>query len=215
MGFMDALAAAFENDDELGEREDAGLKKRVTYQTITWQGPPPEGMAALFEKPEVKEQQAIPGQKLKDLAEDAGIPLRYSCMQGTCGICDVKVNGVETPACTAKMPKSDCTIEYKASAQAQEYMKEKMKAQAAAKRAAKAAGATGAATPAAAAQKGVVKPTSPFGGNLFEGPFGGNPFGGSMPAVEEPKPELTPLEKRLTEENERKRSKKSGGWPFG
>lgn len=101
----------------------------------------------MFEKPETLEQQAIPGQPLKDLAATANIPLKYSCMQGTCGICDVKVDGIETPACTAKMPARDCVIEYKATKQAQEYMKERIKAQKAAKKA------------GLGAQSGVVQPT--------------------------------------------------------
>lgn len=40
-------------------------------------------------------------------------------------------------------------------------------------------------------------------------------FGGGEPA---PEPELSPLEKRLKEENERKQAQKAeqkGGWPFG
>lgn len=166
---------------------------------VTWQGPQPEGIAAMFEKPLVQDQQAIPGQKLKDLALEAGIPVRFSCMQGTCGICDVKVDGVVVPACTAIMPKRDCVIEYKRSADAEAYMKEKMKAQAAEKRAAKAAGA-------AAPTKGQVKPTNPFGGG---NPFGA--FGGSKEA--EPVVPLSPLEQKVADENARKKG--GGGWPFG
>ena len=128
MGFMDALASAFENDDTLGEAGPAGLKKRVQYQTITWLGPKPEGMAAMFEKRPEDEQQAIAGQALKDLAQQQGIPLKFSCMQGTCGICDVMIDGQAVPACTAKMPKRDCTIEYKTTKQAQAYAKAKIAA---------------------------------------------------------------------------------------
>ena len=124
--------------------------------------------------------------------------------QGTCGICDVKVDGVDTPACTAKMPKRDVTIEYRASAAAQERMKERMQEQRAAKKAAKA----GAAAPAAS---GSVKPTNnnPFGG--------GNPFAGfgapAPPPPEEPTgPSISELEERLKAENA---AKKKGGWPFG
>jgi ferredoxin len=135
MNFFEQLSKAFENDDTLGESGPAGLKNKVEYNNITWQGPPPEGMAALFEKPEVTMQQAIAGQSLKDLGDAAGIPLKYSCMQGTCGICDVTVDGQVVPACTAVMPKADVTIEYKTTDQAQAYMKEKMKAQRAAKKA--------------------------------------------------------------------------------
>ena len=81
MGFMDQLAAAFENDDTLGEAGPAGLKKKVQTTTITWRGPPPEGMEAMFKKQDVTTQQAVAGQKLKDLAQSAGIPLSYSCMK--------------------------------------------------------------------------------------------------------------------------------------
>lgn len=237
MGFFDQLASAFDNDDDLGERKEGGLSRKLQPQTITWQGPKPEGMAAMFEKPEMTEQQAMPGTLLKDLAEDAGIPLRYSCMQvrvvaavgcrywmpashvlaissrhavlqGTCGICDVKINGIEVPACTAKMGGMDCTIEYKASKQAQEYSKAKVKAQAAARKAAK-AGAPVVAEPSA----GKVQPTNPFGG---ANPFGGgNPFA-AKPAEPEPVKELSALEQRLLDEKEKKKAGSGkGGWPFG
>ena len=125
--FFDKLAAAFENDDTLGDREAAGLKNKVTAQQITWLGPKPEGMAALFEEQKVTEQQAIPGRSIKELAEEAGVPIRYSCMKGTCRICDVRINGEETPACMAKLSRGqDLTIEYRTLEDAAVYAKEEM-----------------------------------------------------------------------------------------
>lgn len=78
--------------------------------------------------------EAIAGQKLKDLAERANIPIRYSCMQGTCHLCDVKVDGVMVPACTASCPPNDCTIEYMDATAAAEYAKATLKAERAAKK---------------------------------------------------------------------------------
>ena len=67
MGMFDGLAAAFANDDSLGEKKGVATK---TMRTITWQGP----------KGEVTSSQAIPGQKLKDIARQDGIgPIKYSC----------------------------------------------------------------------------------------------------------------------------------------
>ena len=103
MGLFDALAAAFENDDTLGERQDAGLKSKLKTSTVTWMGPKPEGPMAAFTKQTVIEQTARPGQTLKELSEEAGVPVRYSCMGGTCRICDVTINGVVTPACMNKI----------------------------------------------------------------------------------------------------------------
>lgn len=176
MGFFDQLASAFENDDDLGEMGPAGLKKRVTYQTLTWQGPEPEGMAALFEKRDEAEVQAIVGQPLKDLAENSGIPLKFSCMQGTCGICDVKIDGQMVPACTAKMPNRDCKIEYKGSKAQQEYAKAKMKAM----REAKKAGKTGVVEPVAAVKPKLdleARLTAEKAAKKKGGGGGGWPFG--------------------------------------
>eukprot|EP00325_Prymnesiales_sp_UTEX-LB-985_P003032 CAMPEP_0174714998 /NCGR_PEP_ID=MMETSP1094-20130205/19778_1 /TAXON_ID=156173 /ORGANISM="Chrysochromulina brevifilum, Strain UTEX LB 985" /LENGTH=215 /DNA_ID=CAMNT_0015914481 /DNA_START=91 /DNA_END=738 /DNA_ORIENTATION=- len=112
MGLFDSLAKAFDNDDTLGESGPAGLKTKAQVQTLTWVGPKPEGPAAIFEKQPVTESGGIAGQPLKVLAEAAGIPIQYSCMKGTCGLCFVKVDGVEVAACTAVCPKKDVTIEY-------------------------------------------------------------------------------------------------------
>lgn len=81
MGLFDSLAAAFENDQDLGESGPAGLNRKADVHTITWLGPKPEGPAALFEKQPKVEQEAIAGQRLQDLAQAAQIPIKYSCMQ--------------------------------------------------------------------------------------------------------------------------------------
>ena len=119
MGFFDGLAAAFENDAALGERENAGIRRKKLPQAVTW-------VAA---DGTVKESQAIPGQKLKDIARKDGIgPIKYNCnevrrnwacgdarllaqprrtplfgAQGTCSSCDMLCNGDRVPACVAKM----------------------------------------------------------------------------------------------------------------
>lgn len=109
MGFFDSLASAFENDDTLGKSGPAGLKKQAVYHKITFKGPPPTKM---FEQQKIVETQAIAGQKLKAVADAVGIPIRYSCMEGTCRICDVLVDGERVTACTACMPKRDCVIDF-------------------------------------------------------------------------------------------------------
>ena len=75
MGLFDGLAAAFENDDSLGERQDAGLKSKLKTSTVTWMGPKPEGPMAAFTKQTVIEQTVRPGQTLKELSEEAGVPV--------------------------------------------------------------------------------------------------------------------------------------------
>ena len=77
MGLFDSFAAAFENDDTLGDRGD--FKAKVSK--LTWTGPKPEGLAAFTESQQISEQEAIEGQKLKDLAQAADIPIEYSCMK--------------------------------------------------------------------------------------------------------------------------------------
>ena len=49
---------------------------------MTWIGPKPEGAVAFFEKQVIVEQEAMPGTALKDLAEQAGVKIRYSCNKG-------------------------------------------------------------------------------------------------------------------------------------
>lgn len=202
MGLFDSLAAAFEPDEDLGDygSKSAGLSKKLNAQQITWVGPKPEGPAAFFEKQKIIEQPAMPGTPLMDLAEDAGIPITYSCMKGTCRICDVKINGEDMPACTAKMGRNDVTVEYRTTEDAEIYAKEALKAERMAKKAAKAAAAGGAApSPKPAAAIGKVTPTNPFGElrkvevpkielpNPFNGDFAPpNPFGAKAEAEVQP-----------------------------
>lgn len=108
MGMFDGFAAAFANDDTLGEKENAGLSKGVKYHKITWRGPKP----MFGDAPEVTSS-AVAGQKLRTLAREAGVSgIEYSCGEGHCGVCDVMVNGKRAVACVAKAPAADCVIEY-------------------------------------------------------------------------------------------------------
>ena len=202
MGFFDQLAAAFDNDDDLGD--DGRFKAK--YQTITWKGPKPEGAAAMFgAKQAVQEQQVVQGQKLKDVAQTAGIPIRYSCMQGTCHLCDVMVDGETLPACTAICPSRDCTIEYRDVDQAADYAKEMLKAEREAKRAGKAA-VSGKVAPTK--QPGFTPPANPFAAAFQE----------AEAEEEEERPDLSEaaLAARLLGQIEGdKQEKKGGGWPFG
>ena len=64
MGMFDGLAAAFANDESLSKP--TATKK--TLRTITWRDP----------KGKIVSSQAIPGQKLKDIARQDGIgPIKY------------------------------------------------------------------------------------------------------------------------------------------
>lgn len=108
MGLFDGLAGAFTNDDTLGERKDAGMTNKVQRWRLTWRGKKPNP----FQDAPVTEGVAIAGQKLRDLAREQNIPIRYSCNEGHCGICDVMIDGRRVPACVAKAPKKDCVIDY-------------------------------------------------------------------------------------------------------
>merc|ERR1719324_417740 len=94
-------------------------------------GPKPEGAAAMFTKQKIVEQTAVPGQTLRELSEAAGVPVRYSCMGGTCRICDVTINGVVTPACMNKIERNggDLVIEYREADAAEQYAREALKAE--------------------------------------------------------------------------------------
>ena len=72
----------------------------------------------------------------KELSEEAGVPVRYSCMGGTCRICDVTINGVVTPACMNKIERNggDLVIEYREADAAEQYAREALKAERAAKK---------------------------------------------------------------------------------
>jgi len=118
MGFFDgigkAMSEAMANDDTLGEKVDPGLKNKVLPVKVTWKGPEPEGMARFTEKAKQFETMAMPGTSFKQLAEDAGVEVSYSCNAGTCRICDLTVNGMRTPACVNKVQAGrDLEIEWK------------------------------------------------------------------------------------------------------
>ena len=105
MGFFDSLAAAFDNDDSLGDADTPGIKQKRQAYTITWKGP----------KGEETTTNAYAGQKIKDLARGAGVgPIKYGCSEGTCSSCDLLINGDRVPACQAKavrkpqQPASQC-----------------------------------------------------------------------------------------------------------
>ena len=49
--------------------------------------------------------------------------MSHASLQGSCGLCFVKVDGEEVAACIAECPKRDATIEYKDASAAREYMR--------------------------------------------------------------------------------------------
>lgn len=195
MGLFDSLAAAFENDDSLGERSEAGLKNKVVYQTITFVGPKPENF---WEQQAVTEAQAVGGQKLKDVAQSAGIPIKYACMEGTCRICDVVVDGERVPACIAKCPKRDVTIEYRG-------VKTKKVTQGRVQPSGLAASFGAAVTAAGEAGPAAAKAAS-------------EPQAAQAADQDETAPPALSLEERLAAQllsENAAAAKKKGGWPFG
>eukprot|EP00307_Rebecca_sp_RCC1486_P012639 CAMPEP_0119414626 /NCGR_PEP_ID=MMETSP1335-20130426/7092_1 /TAXON_ID=259385 /ORGANISM="Chrysoculter rhomboideus, Strain RCC1486" /LENGTH=169 /DNA_ID=CAMNT_0007439511 /DNA_START=30 /DNA_END=539 /DNA_ORIENTATION=+ len=48
---------------------------------------------------------AIPGQRLSDIARAAGARIQYDCKNGECGTCTVKLNGRNVRTCVTKLPK--------------------------------------------------------------------------------------------------------------
>lgn len=195
MGLFDGLAAAFANDDTLGERESAPTQQ--TY-AIKWIGP----------KGEETVSQALPGQKIKDLARQAGVAgqVKYNCGEGTCSSCDMLINGDRVPACVAKAPTWDVEIEYgvKRSVLTENERQPQPSSR----------------TPKPKA------PASPFGDlpNPFDGDrsapstFAGKVSPSSAESENDPEPKKLSLQERLmAEEAKKKAAKKAsgGGWPFG
>jgi ferredoxin len=103
MGLFDGFAKAFENDDSLGARQNAGLSKEKQKRTVTWVGP----------KGQKKQALAVSGQQMKDIARASGIQIRYDCQEGTCKTCEAQLSpGGRTKLCVARMPNKDVTIKY-------------------------------------------------------------------------------------------------------
>ena len=102
MGLFDGLAAAFANDDSLGERRDAGLTSKKNMRTITWVGP----------RGQKKTSQVVPGQALRDIARGTGVPIKYNCENGKCKTCEAKVGNGRAKICVTKAPDKDVTIEW-------------------------------------------------------------------------------------------------------
>ena len=98
MGLFDGLASSFANDDTLGDREEAGLSRQAKQTTITWRGPKPTGF---MQQQQITQTTAVEGQSLAAIARSAGVPVEFACMTGSCGICDVVIDGKRMPACTA------------------------------------------------------------------------------------------------------------------
>lgn len=96
---MNWFANAFANE-ELGERQDAGLSKKQQKLTVTWVGP----------RGQKKTSTVVAGQKLRDIARGSGVPIKYDCSEGTCKTCEAQVGNGRAKICVAKMPNKDVTI---------------------------------------------------------------------------------------------------------
>jgi ferredoxin len=102
MGLFDNLKSAFANDDTLTARGNAGLSKEATKRTITWIGPTGKE----------KKSVVVAGQRLKDIARGAGIPIKYDCNEGTCKTCEAQMGNGRVKICIAKAVDKDITIKY-------------------------------------------------------------------------------------------------------
>jgi len=102
MGLFDNLKGAFANDDTLTARGNAGLSKEATKRTITWVGPTGKQ----------KKSTVVAGQRLKDIARGAGIPIKYDCSEGTCKTCEAQMGNGRVKICVAKAIDKDITINY-------------------------------------------------------------------------------------------------------
>jgi len=96
-GIFGGLSKAFENDENLGKAENAGLTK----------GPVNNDQVQINGKP-VK---AIVGQKVSVVANAARVKINYDCRNGDCGTCMIKMNGKKVKACQMTIPKGACYIE--------------------------------------------------------------------------------------------------------
>ena len=57
-----------------------------------------------------KKVQAVANQKVSVVAQAARVKINYSCQQGNCGTCRIKMNGREVRACQAKVTPKKCVI---------------------------------------------------------------------------------------------------------
>merc|ERR1719287_72788 len=94
--FGNAMKGAFANDDSLGKRQNAGLKKGPNVSETTVNGKP------------IK---AVAGQKVSQVMNSARVKMTYSCKEGNCGTCELLMNGRIEKACVAKIPRGKCTIQ--------------------------------------------------------------------------------------------------------
>jgi len=99
---MGLFGDAFKNDDSLGKVQNAGLKQDAAIRTVTWVGP----------NGQKKESKCIAGNKLRDVARSAGIPIKYECGDGKCKTCEAMVGRGRAKICVTKMPNKDLTIKY-------------------------------------------------------------------------------------------------------
>jgi len=102
MGLFDGLKGAFSNDDTLGARSNAGLSKEGTKRTITWVGPTGKEKKSIV----------VAGQRLKDVARAAGVPVKYDCSEGSCKTCEAQMGNGKIKICVAKVIDRDITIKY-------------------------------------------------------------------------------------------------------
>ena len=89
---FESFKKAFENDDSLGTRSNAGLSKQKQTRTITWVGP----------NKQKKTSVVIPGQSLRDIARASGVPIKYDCENGKCKTCEAKVGNGRAKICVSK-----------------------------------------------------------------------------------------------------------------
>jgi hypothetical protein len=93
MGLGDLLKNALANDPSLPPAKDPGLSKGPEYVMVE------------FTRGEMKKKiKAIKGQKVSDVASQAGVDIKYSCKKGECRTCEVTINGKIVKACQSYLP---------------------------------------------------------------------------------------------------------------
>jgi ferredoxin len=90
-GLGDMLKKALANDPSLPPQKNPGLSKDPDIVSVEF-------------LPSKKVVKAILGQSLRQIADSAGVEIRYKCKKGECNTCAVNFNGKIVKACQSSLP---------------------------------------------------------------------------------------------------------------
>jgi len=95
--FFGGLKDAFANEENLAPQKNAGLSNGPKYNDqVTVNGK--------------KVPKAVVDQKVSLVCNAARVKVPYSCNNGECGTCTVRINGRPARACVSKVPAGKCSI---------------------------------------------------------------------------------------------------------